>query len=106
MPAITSTERDGVVVISLHRPPVNALDVETLDELNDALKEAAPGDPDACVLAAEGIVFSAGADLNRVLEAARRGTATDDQIKEAWRSPEVLAAIRAQMERLTRGSRR
>lgn len=66
--AISSEKHDGIVVLTLNRPPVNALDVETLDELTDALNEAASDEPDAVILTAEGRIFSAGADLNRVLE--------------------------------------
>ena len=65
---VTSEKRDGIVVLTLNRPPVNALDVETLDELTDALNDAARGEPQAVILTSEGRVFSAGADLNRVLE--------------------------------------
>jgi enoyl-CoA hydratase len=66
--AITTEDRDGVLVVRLERPPVNALDVETLDELSDVLDEADRNDPTAVVLTAEGNIFSAGADLFRVLQ--------------------------------------
>jgi enoyl-CoA hydratase len=69
MSAIASEERDGVLLLTIDRPPVNALDVETLDELSDGLDDAAAADPDAVILTGTGSIFSAGADLWRVLEA-------------------------------------
>lgn len=65
--SVTRTERGDVVVLTLDRPPVNALDVQTLDELSDHLD--ACGDVGAVVLTGAGRTFSAGADLVAVLGA-------------------------------------
>ena len=63
-------DRDEVRVLRLDRPPVNALDVDTLHELADGLDAAnADGTVRAIVLTGTGKVMSAGADLVKVLEA-------------------------------------
>ena len=68
MGVLTSTQHEAVLELRLDRPPVNALDVETLDELSDAMDAAARDDVDAVVLTGTGSIFSAGADLLKVLE--------------------------------------
>ena len=72
------------VVVRLHRPPVNALDIETLDELSDTFDALTNEDPDAVVLTGTDLMFSAGADLRRVLKA------TDDEIDQG-----IVALARA-----------
>jgi enoyl-CoA hydratase len=67
MTAIKSREEDGLLVLTLDRPPVNALDPETLDEISDAL-DAAGSDPEAVIITEAGGSFSAGADVPKVLE--------------------------------------
>ena len=69
MSNIVTEERDGVVVLRIDRPPVNALDVDTLVELSDGLDSSREEGHDALVLTGAGRVFSAGADLRRVLDA-------------------------------------
>jgi len=65
-----------VAVLELQRPPHNHLNAETLAELADAL-ERLDADPEcrAVVLAAEGRVFSAGAEFQQGKEDASRNTA-------------------------------
>ena len=72
---VMAEDQDGVRVLRLDRPPVNAQDVETLDGLSVALASAA-GDEGvtAIVLTGTGTIMSAGADLVKVLDA------TDDEI--------------------------
>jgi enoyl-CoA hydratase len=67
MTAIDATSDGGIVVLRLDRPPVNALDVETLNELSDRIDDALEGDADAVVVTGTGEIFSAGADLEKVL---------------------------------------
>lgn len=68
MPSIARVWReDGVTIIRIDRPPVNALDVDTLDQLSDALDEAAADATRAVVLTGTDSVLSAGADLVKVL---------------------------------------
>jgi enoyl-CoA hydratase len=62
-------ESDGVAIVRLDRPPVNALDVDMLEALADMFDDLASRDVDAAVLTGTGSVFSAGADLRRLLEA-------------------------------------
>jgi enoyl-CoA hydratase len=59
----------SALVIRLDRPPVNALDADTLHELADRLDAARSAAVASIVLTGTGSVFSAGADLVRVLEA-------------------------------------
>ncbi|MEA2453188.1 MAG: enoyl-CoA hydratase [Actinomycetota bacterium] len=68
MSGIETRDDEGILVIELHRPPVNALDIETLDALADVLEDAGE-EPDAVILTGRGSAFSAGADLRKVLEA-------------------------------------
>jgi enoyl-CoA hydratase len=63
MPFVTTTERDGVTVLTVDRPPANALDLELLDELVAAFERAAADPPGALVLAGRPGFFSAGLDL-------------------------------------------
>lgn len=67
MTSVERKEDGGLLVLTLNRPPVNALDIETLDEISDALDEAG-SEPDAVIITGAGKTFSAGADLPRVLE--------------------------------------
>jgi len=68
MGAIESEPNGTTLILRLNRPPVNALDVDTLEELSDRLDEARSSDARAVVLTGAGSLFSAGADLYRVLE--------------------------------------
>ena len=68
MSAINSEVRDGVLVLELDRPPVNALDVDTLNELTERLDKAVWEEQGALVLTGKGSTFSAGADLRAILD--------------------------------------
>jgi enoyl-CoA hydratase len=57
---------DGVVVLSVDRPPANAMDVALLREVVDAVARVADEAPRALVLAGRAGCFSAGADLKAV----------------------------------------
>ncbi|HMD45218.1 MAG TPA: enoyl-CoA hydratase/isomerase family protein [Acidimicrobiales bacterium] len=59
---------DGVALLRLEHGKVNALDVETLRELVTALGEVRAEGARAVVVTGEGRAFSAGVDLNRVLD--------------------------------------
>ena len=61
-------EREGIAIVELARPPVNALDRELLQAIGDGFSELATSDVGAVVLTGEGSSFSAGADLFSVLE--------------------------------------
>src|SRR3712207_4982275 len=68
MPGVSVDSSGNIATVTLDRPPVNALDVETLHELADAFDKLAADDADGVILTGRGAVFSAGADLVRVLE--------------------------------------
>lgn len=91
--------RDGVAVVTLSRPPINAMDASLLEELADLFDRLAT-DPAvrAAVIAAEGPAFSAGLDLKttpaldrpgqrRLIEALNRSFGT----LYAWPKPLVAA---------------
>jgi enoyl-CoA hydratase len=59
-------ERDGVVVLTADRPPANAMNLELLDELVEAIDGLAAAPPPALVLAGRPGFFSAGLDLKAV----------------------------------------
>ena len=62
MPAVTVTALDDLTLIRLDRPPVNAIDLDTLDALATALEEAGER-PGAIVLTGRPGAFSAGIDV-------------------------------------------
>ena len=74
MAAVVVEDRSGIAIVRIDRPPVNALDLDTLDEIADALDRAAEDDTKAVVLTGTGSTFSAGADLTAVF------AATDEQL--------------------------
>jgi enoyl-CoA hydratase len=63
----TALERgDGIAVLTVDRPPANAMDVDLLGDVVAALRELQHEPPAALVLAGREGVFSAGADLKAV----------------------------------------
>ncbi len=66
MSHVAISERDTVAVLTVDRPPANALDVELLGELNESLERLARSEPSALVLAGRAGCFSAGVDLKAV----------------------------------------
>lgn len=70
----------SVRVLTLSSGPVNAQDVELLDELAATLDDLARSDAGALVVTGAGRAFSAGVDLNRVVEG---GTGYTDRLVPA-----------------------
>ncbi|MFH2038789.1 MAG: enoyl-CoA hydratase [Chloroflexota bacterium] len=70
MPTILSELQAGVLSLTVQRPPVNALNMETITELLTALKDAACNPDVRCILltGSQG-VFSAGHDIHEMLAA-------------------------------------
>ena len=63
---VSIAERGGVAVLSIDRPPANAMDLALLGDLVEALDSLAADVPPALVLAGRDGFFSAGADLKAV----------------------------------------
>jgi enoyl-CoA hydratase len=63
---VTTRDHDGIVVLTLDRPPANALDVETLEEIVAAAEPLLEEPPAALVLAGRPGFFSAGLDLKAI----------------------------------------
>ncbi|HZC53718.1 MAG TPA: enoyl-CoA hydratase/isomerase family protein [Mycobacterium sp.] len=61
---IETTVADGLTMVRLNRPPVNALDIE----LNEALAATLGGLDGPVVLTGTGRCFSAGVDLRQILD--------------------------------------
>ncbi|UXA06960.1 enoyl-CoA hydratase/isomerase family protein [Mycobacterium sp. SMC-2] len=59
---------ETVHVLTLSSGPVNAQDVELLDELTSTVRELERSDAGALVVTGAGRAFSAGVDLNRVVD--------------------------------------
>ncbi len=59
---IDQTQSDGVVVLTINRPPVNALDIETVELLRDLAIGMVATPPTGLVLSGAGQCFSAGVD--------------------------------------------
>jgi enoyl-CoA hydratase len=67
MPLVESSDQDGIRVLSLVRPPVNAIDLGLVRALGDRLVEAAgPGACRGLVLTGGEVIFSAGIDVKSV----------------------------------------
>ena len=66
MAHVTIVERDGIALLSADRPPANAMNLELLDELVEAIEGVAAAAPAALVLAGRPGFFSAGLDLKAV----------------------------------------
>jgi enoyl-CoA hydratase len=63
---VSLAERDGVAVLTVDRPPANAMDLALLGDLVEAIEGVAAAVPPALVLAGREGFFSAGADLKAV----------------------------------------
>jgi enoyl-CoA hydratase len=63
---VSIAEREGVAVLTIDRPPANAMDLALLGELVETLESLAADVPPALVLAGRDGFFSAGADLKAV----------------------------------------
>jgi enoyl-CoA hydratase len=63
---LTLTDRDGVAVLAADRPPVNAMNLELLEELVSTVDQLAADPPRALMLAGRPGAFSAGLDLKAV----------------------------------------
>ena len=57
---------DGIAVVRMNRPPANAINLEMMRAVPDALTEAAAGDAGAVVLTGIPGCFSAGVDLKEI----------------------------------------
>lgn len=60
--------RDGIAVVRLDHGPVNALDTELLHTITATFGDLVDDDTEAVVLTGTGTSFSAGVDLQRVLD--------------------------------------
>jgi enoyl-CoA hydratase len=66
MPSIAIERSDGVAIVTVDRPPANALDLDLLAELVEVSASMREGDAEAVVLTGREGFFSAGLDLNAV----------------------------------------
>jgi len=66
MAHVSLEDRDGIAVLTVDRPPANAMDVGLLEELVAAVGRLAGDPPRALVLAGRPGFFSAGADLEAI----------------------------------------
>lgn len=64
MSAVTAQQRDGVVLWTLHHPPVNAISLEVLNDMAHLLDDAERDrSVRAVVMTGQGRTFAAGADI-------------------------------------------
>jgi enoyl-CoA hydratase len=66
MAFVTTESRDGTTMVTIDRPPANAMDIALLEEVSAALERVAEHPPAALVIAGRPGCFSAGADLKAV----------------------------------------
>jgi enoyl-CoA hydratase len=65
---IRTEKTDGIAVLRLAKPPVNALDTELLENLEREVTRCVADGVRAIVITGEGRAFSAGVDLRRLLD--------------------------------------
>lgn len=63
---MTVADSDGITLVTIDRPPANAMTIELLGELGPVLEQLATNPPRAVVLAGREGFFSAGVDLKAV----------------------------------------
>lgn len=90
MPTILSELQSGVLTLTMQRPPVNALNMETITGLFNAFKDAFRDPAVRCVLltGSQG-VFSAGHDINEMLSAHEQKISYRDHLLETY-NPLIL----------------
>ena len=87
------TIEDGVAVVTLDSPPVNALSANVRDGLFDAFTQANASDADAIVLICDGRTFIAGADISEFGGERKGANLPDVQALIEGSSKPVVAAI-------------
>jgi enoyl-CoA hydratase len=96
---VTVSLSDGIALLTIDRPPANALNTELMGELADAFRELATAPPAALVVAGRPGCFCAGADLKAFPgydEAQRRrtlGLASDAFIRAYSLECPVVGAV-------------
>jgi len=63
---VTIDDRDGVAILTMNRPPANAIDLTFLGELDRALIAIGERSTRAMILTGHGAIFSAGLDLKEI----------------------------------------
>jgi enoyl-CoA hydratase/carnithine racemase len=85
-------EEDGVTIVALKHPPVNALSTKVLEELGLAIEELVDNtDCRALVITGEGRYFSAGADMKEL--ATRANEIRADYMKFVERGHRVFRSL-------------
>ncbi|PCR90814.1 enoyl-CoA hydratase/isomerase family protein [Natrinema ejinorense] len=76
---------DGVLRLAFDRPAaLNALTMETADELADEIEAATPAEYDAIVITGNGDAFSAGGDLESMAETPDSSKAAYERVTETF----------------------
>jgi enoyl-CoA hydratase/carnithine racemase len=93
----TVSRENGIDVLTLSNPPANALDFEFMEAILRCLDEAEASDARALIVTGEKKVFSAGADLFRVLDAGadyieRAGATMSSVFERLFRFPKPTVA--------------
>jgi enoyl-CoA hydratase/carnithine racemase len=89
---VMKNEEDGVVILALKNPPVNALSTGLVRELGEAAKEiAADRSKRAVVLTGDGQYFSVGADVKEMVS--MMGSFQTEAPKIVAKGHEVFSAI-------------
>ena len=65
-PLMRLTDHGGIALVTMDRPPANAIDPELLAASGEVLEQLMADPPDAIVMTGTGAFFSAGADLRLV----------------------------------------
>ena len=92
--AVERSQADGTAVLSLARPPVNALDVELLESITAGFRGALAEEAPAIVVTGKGRCFSAGIDVKLT------PTYTPEQRRAAIRAINGMVSVIYELERI------
>jgi enoyl-CoA hydratase/carnithine racemase len=90
------TEEDGVVILTLKNPPVNALSTKVVRELGEAISEIGKNrEYRALVLTGDGQYFCVGADVKEMAAMAMSGNFLEEAPKVVAKGQEVFSSLEA-----------
>ena len=77
------TEHDGIIDIQMNRPPVNALNLEIVECLHQAIDDHTNNGANALMLSGREGIYSAGLDVKKLLEMNYDNPYTTESIPES-----------------------
>jgi enoyl-CoA hydratase/carnithine racemase len=81
-PFLTSERTGGIAHLVLSSPPRNALNLDALDALAQAIRQLSAAPPEAIIIRGSGRHFSSGADVDELLDLVHRGANAAGRLAE------------------------